>query len=472
MTTPNALLRLDRLTLRNFRCYSECTLDLHPNLTVLVADNGYGKTATLDGIGLALDVFVSEIAHKKQSHGFDRSDVRQIRGAERRMAPVLPTEFSATGYLGDAPITWGRTLPRLGIHRARNTTRDTKDIRRAAHQLRDHADAENTDATGRMLPLVVFYGTGRLWSEHRATEKKRTVWPNALGRYSAYLDCLSSSSSFKAFVAWFEERANAARSAVSKAYGPGERPHEHLAAVKEAVRTVLEPTGWTSVEWEFPSLGPDGLPAGAGFLVVEHPEHGRIPLAFLSDGIRNMVALAGDLAHRCVRLNPHLGEQAARLTPGILLIDEVDMHLHPRWQQQVVALLREAFPSMQMILTTHSPHVLSTVDNSSIRLLEVSSSGIGASSIPSDQTRGDESGNVLARTMHVDPVPDIPPTRLLSEYRGLVQQGLDRSERAQAVWRDLVLHFGPEHHLLNEAAVLRDLQEFRREHTGHAGGAQ
>ena len=96
--------------------------------------------------------------------------------------------------------------------------------------------------------------------------------------------------------------------------------------------------------------------------MVEHPEYGRLPLSSLSDGVRNMIALIADIAHRCARLNPHLSEEAARQTPGVLLIDEVDMHLHPRWQQLVVDLLRKAFPSLQIILSTHSPHVLSTVE--------------------------------------------------------------------------------------------------------------
>jgi predicted ATP-binding protein involved in virulence len=473
MTEPRTLLRLDTLTLRNYRCFADCSLAFHPQLTVLVAENGYGKTATLDAIGLALDVFVSAIAYNRQSRGFGRMDAHLIRGNNAMMVPALPTAFSASGVVGNEIVTWGRALTRYD-ERARNTTRDTKAIRLSAKRLREDADGASPDASvaGRTLPLVVFYGTGRLWSEHRLTEGKKTVWPAAMGRYAAYLDCLSSSSSFKAFVAWYEETAGKARSAVSKAYGPEERPHEHLAAVRDAVRTVLEPTGWTSIDWEFPPMSEDGVPQSLGFLAVEHPEYGRIPLSFLSDGIRNMVALAGDLAHRCVRLNPHLGEQAARMTPGILLIDEVDMHLHPRWQQQIIALLRMAFQGMQIVVSTHSPHVLSTVDKESIRLLLIDPHGQGSAPSPRDQTCGDESGNVLARAMHVNPVPDIGPSRLLSEYRGLVQRGLDQSERAQAVWRDLMTHFGAEHHLLHEAAVLRDLQEFKREHAGTAGGAQ
>src|SRR5207249_2270078 len=123
-----------------------------------------------------------------------------------------------------------------------------------------------------------------------------------------------------------------------------------ITAVREATRIVLEPTGWSDLTW----------PLGQRSLGVRHRDHGLLPLSVLSDGVRNMVALVADLARRCASLNPHLGEAVAQLTPGVLLIDEVDMHLHPRWQQQVVDLLRRAFPSLQMVLSTHSPHVLST----------------------------------------------------------------------------------------------------------------
>lgn len=463
MTEPSTLLRLDTLTLRNYRCFAECSLVLHPQLTVLVAENGNGKTATLDAIGLALDVFVSAIAYNRQSRGFGRMDAHLVPGTNNApMVPALPTAFSVTGAIGNETVTWGRALTRYD-ERARSTTRDTKGIRLSAKRLRDQADATSpgADAASRTLPLVVFYGTGRLWSEHRLTEGKKTVWPTTLGRYSAYLDCLSSSSSFKTFVAWYEETAGKARSAVSKAYGPEERPHEHLAAVRDAVRTVLEPTGWTSIDWEFPPTSADGVPQGTGFLVVEHPEHGRMPLSFLSDGIRNMVALAGDLAHRCVRLNPHLGEQAAHQTPGILMIDEVDMHLHPRWQQLVVDLLRRAFPSMQMVLSTHSPHVLSTVDKDSIRAINIVA-GQGTFKIPELQTRGVESADVLAAIMGVNPVPQVEEARWLYDYRALIDTGAHDTQDAQRLRSDLIRHFGERHPVMLDCDRLIRFQAFKR----------
>lgn len=99
-------------------------------------------------------------------------------------------------------------------------------------------------------------------------------------------------------------------------------------------------------------------------------EDGRtLPFHLMSDGYRNLVALAADLAWRCVQLNPHHGADAPLHARGIVLIDEVDLHLHPHWQRRVIGDLRKTFPGVQFVATTHSPQVLSTADDSWVRLL-------------------------------------------------------------------------------------------------------
>jgi predicted ATP-binding protein involved in virulence len=184
----------------------------------------------------------------------------------------------------------------------------------------------------------------------------------------------------------------------------------------------------------------------------------------LSDGVRNMIALVADLAHRCVRLNPHFGEAAARLTPGILLIDEVDMHLHPRWQQLVVELLQKAFPAMQMVLSTHSPHVLSTVDVTSIRVIRLRD-GQGVIETPTFQTRGVESADVLASIMGVDPVPQVEQAVWLSSYRARIEDGDVDTTEAISLRAKLVDHFGLEHPLMLECDRLIRFQAFKRDRT-------
>lgn len=242
------------------------------------------------------------------------------------------------------------------------------------------------------------------------------------------------------------------RGSAARALGPEERPQAQLAAVREAARTVLEPTRWRDIDWD----------DNRRTLVVEHPMHGRLPLSMLSDGVRNMIALVADIAHRCVRLNPQFGEEAARLTPGILLIDEVDMHLHPRWQQLVMDLLRKAFPSMQMVVSTHSPHVLSTVDKSSIRVIHLQD-GQGLLATPAFQTRGVVSADVLATIMDVDPVPEVEEAIWVRSYRGLIEDGQAESSDALALRAKIVNHFGEKHPLVLDCDRLLRFQLIKRQ---------
>ena len=95
-----------------------------------------------------------------------------------------------------------------------------------------------------------------------------------------------------------------------------------------------------------------------------------MPISALSDGTRAMVSLVADLAKRASQLNPDYSENAAKLASGIALIDDIDLHLHPEWQQRVVPSLQATFPNIQFIISTHSPQVLSSVPSKHIRVLE------------------------------------------------------------------------------------------------------
>lgn len=127
MTSP-ALLRVDRLSLSNFRCFEECTIDLHPQLTVLVAENGRGKTAILDAIRIALGLFVDTIAGTLQSRGFEPSDVHLVRDESGAMRPVLSTEFIADGQVAGQPLSWSRAI-KGDNPRARTSTKNAGGLR-------------------------------------------------------------------------------------------------------------------------------------------------------------------------------------------------------------------------------------------------------------------------------------------------------------------------------------------------------
>jgi predicted ATP-binding protein involved in virulence len=179
------------------------------------------------------------------------------------------------------PVKWGSTVSSYAA-KVRPSTRDLKPAQIAAQTPRDENDT---------LPLVAFYGTGRLWAEHRLTEGRRTSVTAVSERLGGYADCLSSSSSFKGVSAWYEHRV---REAASPAYKEALATNiALLTAVREAARTVLEPTGWSQLDWD----------VDLESLVADHEQNGRLPFSLLSDGVRNMLALVADVSRRCASLN-------------------------------------------------------------------------------------------------------------------------------------------------------------------------
>lgn len=97
-------------------------------------------------------------------------------------------------------------------------------------------------------------------------------------------------------------------------------------------------------------------------------EYHRLPFSQFSDGYRTMMSMVADIAYRMALLNPMLGKKVLE-TPGVVLIDEVDLHLHPLWRARVLQDLQAIFPYVQFIVTTHAPMVISFVPGSCIRIL-------------------------------------------------------------------------------------------------------
>ena len=159
------------------------------------------------------------------------------------------------------------------------------------------------------------------------------------------------------------------------------------------------------------------------------PEH--LSLDHLSGGYRIMLALAADLARRMAQGNPHLENPLN--AEAIVLIDEVELHLHPLWQQRVLDDLVRTFPNTQFIVSTHSPQVLSTVKAEQIVHLYREDDEVLAE-IPSAATLatyGAKAGDVLASVMGVEErPPDNPFKKTLDAYVKLIGEGQGESPEA------------------------------------------
>jgi len=459
-------MKLDKITLKNFRCYQSIDLDLHPGMTVLVANNGQGKTALLDAIRIGLWPYVSSFDLAKTTYADPANtitvgDVLLLK-SEQGMARQLPSEIVLNGDYGDGQKTWRRYRDSEAVRSQVKDDPSTKALKKFVLELQKLTRDVQTLPVN--LPVFGYYGTGRLWKEKRLTQSKVGNGSRKADqsiRTFAYRDCLDPASSYKQFEAWFTSSFKKVREEQIKQLESGQSSiktdpqiENPVNVIQNAVNILLQGTGWKNLSYS---------EIDDKSLVLQHPEKGTLKVDQLSDGIKNMLAMVADIAYRCALLNAHLGADAALQTEGIVLIDEVDMHLHPQWQQTVVAGLIEAFPKLQFIVTTHSPQVLSTVNAESIRLIHHEMNRetgqiCSVAACPDAQSRGVASADVMALLMGVDPVPEVDEASWLSDYKALIQSRNHEAGAGETLRQKLIAHFGAEHQVMLECDRLIRLE--------------
>ncbi|WP_429100000.1 AAA family ATPase [Aeromonas veronii] len=405
-------LSLHHITLTNYRCFASLSLDFHPQMTVLIAPNGAGKSTILDAVAVAVSPFVAAFDLGK-GRPIAKSDARYLRQEQMTSnEQMFPVEIVASFNQPACQIKRALT----GINN-KTTVKEASEL--AAYGEGLMAQVRNVQTVD--LPVVAYYGTSRLWLEHRNMERKAVV---SASRSMGYEDCLTPASNFKQLQQWFTKAtlAELQQQQMAEVY-QGYTLKAQITGIQAAIDAILQPaSGWHHFHYSFPHEE----------LAMTHPEQGVLPVSLLSDGVRAMVSLVADLAWRCIKLNPHLGKQAALQTHGIVMIDEVDMFLHPAWQQQVLGALQQAFPLVQFIVTTHSPQVLTTVAKENIRQLGSDEHGAYARMPPFSPLAHDNS-DALAKVMDTHSQPSLPLQEAISEYELLVRTGQETSKRATAL---------------------------------------
>jgi hypothetical protein len=333
------LLQLHRVTATDYRCFAGLDLRLEPDLTVIFAENGGGKTLALRAIAALLGGWLPRLPAGLWTAGRARPDLRWVRTPAGAWEPVGPAVLRASGVAGGVFASWEL---RLGPD-------DQKVSRRGLAGLQP--------ARRRVLvprapwPVVAWYGTQRLWAQMRATPRRRAA---RVEREDGYLDCLDPRASEDATLEWLHRECvgdGLARLEGRPVRGFGDAVLAAMARATPGVR---------GLSFDF----------ARGEVIADLHRSGSVPWGQLSDGYHVFLGLIGDIARRAVALNDHLGPGAVEAAEGVVLIDEVDLHLHPAWQEQVLAGLRRAFPRLQLVVSTHSPLVLSSAENRQVRALD------------------------------------------------------------------------------------------------------
>lgn len=376
-------MKISALHLENFRGFATFDLDLHPTVTLIVGRNASGKSAILDALAIGLGAWMTGTTQARvEDRPINRTDARLVRQEGDGLAtvnPSFPVIIRLSGHADQTPLSWTRELRHTT---GRTTSGQSKAIRALAEKTeRDATDSSHTD-----LPLFAYHGTGRLWVQKNDTQAAQ---PNS--RMQGYAACLESASNTKRFQRWMAWRENDRLQRISAAAERGEDittvTTPHLDAVVDAARACL--AGARRLYYS----------ANHEELRIEFTDGRILPFDQLSDGQRSLIVLAADLAWRAAQLNPHHGADAPRLATGVVLIDEIELHLHPEWQGTVIDSLTRSFPSIQFVITTHSPQVVATAQPEWLRTLHVG----GVDGI--DHVHGRDSNAILRDVMGVDERP-------------------------------------------------------------------
>ncbi|SIO58944.1 AAA family ATPase [Paraburkholderia phenazinium] len=371
------VLRLDRLELTNVFGFEHAAFHFDGSFNLIVGVNGCGKTSLLQAIVGAVALPVNGVSAVRNYWIMDnlrnvRSTVRETKDGRVRLEKIFPARLDAKGVINQKDYDWfmERTSESsTAVERTNGLLSALEPVVRSAESL---------------LPVVAFYSSDRRWNlNDRIRPEEAVDEPDK--RSDGYTGWMNASSDMAGLQKWVTAKSLERLESVSRFVGVQSSElfkDDELGIVNRAVALALPGSMGLSFDMRFRKL------------VVIWSD--REPTAFedLSDGQRGVCALVADIARRMCLLNPQAGPNVTRDTPGVVVIDELDMHLHPAWQRRIVGVLRKAFPRVQFFAATHSPLIIGEVPSSNILLLRRD----GRSTHP-ERSYGLDSNEVLEEVM-------------------------------------------------------------------------
>lgn len=335
---------LEKAHIKNYKAIEELNIDLKPGVNLLIGDNGAGKTSVLEGIAVALGgmfVNVAGVSTKNIVKDDVRLKIKPLGDSSTSIEYCEPVSAGGTLYISDEQkYTWNRIKEEVS---ATHTKIDNKDVCIWMKKLTNHSET--------ILPLISFQSAARAWRVRRGdfgTELKKKLDDRRCG----YIGCLDSSMDVKSVQQWClkQEIVSSNKGSV--------REYEMFKNIVASFMKEINEMNEVPAIYYSPQFDE---------LVYKNDE-AEMPISKLSAGYQSLLWMIMDLAYRVCMLNPELDHREQ--ISGIVLIDEIDLHLHPKWQWNVIEALRKTFENVQFIIATHSPIVISSSKDAHLVLLD------------------------------------------------------------------------------------------------------
>lgn len=456
---------LTSMHITDFRRFVDLSISFNKNITVLIGANGSGKTSIAEGIAKTLSWL---------SNNLEKTDVvgRPITESD---IYVGSKEFSrvTTTFEFDDKNTFDASIGNTVSGYSGSSPTNVVDIRQVAEMYKSVSHNPSIH-----IPLLAFYSVERSDFSLSSTIAESASNDSINNRFSDLKTALDGSGKLEDFSKLYIELVNRSKGEKNKEIEELEAQIETLQSTiddvyagqitpkndpfnaklnskKQELEDLKKIISFENYKrhLEFVNLAIKTLvpeienievdrSSGKARIMVDNFGN-RVNIAQLSQGQKMLVALSGDLARRLVKLNPN--SKNPLHSHGIIVIDEIELHLHPRWQQEILINLQKTFPNLQFIVTTHSPQVLSTIDKDCIRILRFDNDGNASVDIPEFQTKGVCSSDILEQIMGTFAIPMVCEAEWLSEYSALIVENRWKSEKGVELFDRIIKHFGNEH---------------------------
>lgn len=355
-------MRVAHLKLTNVRSIKTAELRFQPGFNLIVGDNGAGKTTILEALAVCTSEYVRSCMGDTKVRTFGDEAIRM--GAE---SLDVECRFEHEG----SPV-------RLVIHRPRERGPGRQVRREFVGSWTPsvvHSRELREDGAGyAALPEPTEHPLGVLYSTARTVPKVRAPRPLD-GKWAAYEDALLDREvGLSYFVSWMSVRQIL----------DVEHSRQELAGIRSSVQRFLP--GYDNLRL--------GGADGHALLIDRHGK--TIAVRHLSHGERGILAVVLDLTWRLSQINVESTDPASE-AGAVVLIDEIDLHLHPKWQREIVRKLTETFPRCQFIATTHSPQVIGEVESDRIQIISEDEA------YSPNHAFGMDSSRILEEIMETDP---------------------------------------------------------------------
>lgn len=348
-------MNIKRIDITNFRGYERKSFEFDERLTVIVGNNTAGKTALLQALQVGLGGYLASLkslpSDAAYRHNFTQNDILRKYDPEKKdffenegktRVDITANWFSTEKDENDSyelvkkEIGWWREM------RGGQTTHS----RECAGELMDKVSEmellRQTPGSNSIFPIVLSFGANRIDNQYRSASKTK----ERASRVSiAYRSALRETVDFKSAFDWLYR------------YEQNIKQGAEFEKTREAFIEALE--------LAIPAMKDIHVDSKNNELWARLEVTGQQPayqtFDLMSDGFKSIICIVAEIAHRCIELNGFLGIDAVRRTPGVVMIDELDLYLHPRWQRHLLKDLEEAFPLIQFIVTSHSPFIIQSV---------------------------------------------------------------------------------------------------------------